>query len=623
MLTVDQQLAAAYDLEQYVAAHDGGWLAIAETPAEARQIIESGKLALVLGIEVDSLFGCKLGQAGCDAQQIETALDSWYAKGARHIFPVHVFDNQFAGAALYHGTLFNVGNKLVTGDWFDARECSAEGYGYQEPQAIDAVWAGIFGAVGLPTHAPAGAHCNVRGLSPTGRLLIEQMMRRGLVIDVDHMSRAALDDTLGLVESRDYPVVSGHTGFTELSIGQKNSEAQKTPDQLCRIKRLGGLVAPILQQGRAGSAQNSDDGTRTYRRSPVPRTLDDCGRCADPGGCGLLDPAGAEVVGNTCSYSSRSFAQAYLYAVDAMRPAAGATGALHAVPFGSDFNGLIQTPAPRFGTAEDACGDDQPLAAQGAQLAYPVAAYGRPGSFDRQQSGLMQFDYNSQGFAHVGMLPDFIGDLKLIGVSDADLAPLFNSAEAYIRLWERAAAKADRDNDGLADGVETGTGNFLSADDTGTDPTKPDTDGDGLLDGFEVAYGYNPNVADDTSLDLDGDGLDVLAEQAAGTDPNLYDTDGDGFGDGAEWLDPLADPLDPTRSLASGDINENFVIEAGDLFLALRILFGELSPTAQQMMRADVAPVVDGVSRPDGVVNEADVLNIYQKAIGMPGAAGP
>ena len=62
MPAVDRQLAAAKPMEQYVDAQYGGpgqgWFRIAYSAAEARQIINSGKLAVVLGIEVDELFGC-------------------------------------------------------------------------------------------------------------------------------------------------------------------------------------------------------------------------------------------------------------------------------------------------------------------------------------------------------------------------------------------------------------------------------------------------------------------------------------------------------------------------------------------------------------------------------------
>jgi len=53
----------------------------------------------------------------------------------------------------------------------------------------------------------------------------------------------------------------------------------------------------------------------------------------------------------------------------------------------------------------------------------------------------------------------------------------------------------DDDNDGLLDTVETNTGTFVSASDTGTDPFVADTDGDGFDDGAEVAAGSDPNDA--------------------------------------------------------------------------------------------------------------------------------
>lgn len=72
----------------------------------------------------------------------------------------------------------------------------------------------------------------------------------------------------------------------------------------------------------------------------------------------------------------------------------------------------------------------------------------------------------------------------------------------------------DTDNDGLSDGVETGTGEFIDAENTGTSPLKTDSDGDGIDDNAELALGTDPNLAD-----TDGDGFDDDVEIAAGTDP--------------------------------------------------------------------------------------------------------
>jgi hypothetical protein len=86
----------------------------------------------------------------------------------------------------------------------------------------------------------------------------------------------------------------------------------------------------------------------------------------------------------------------------------------------------------------------------------------------------------------------------------------------------------DDDNDGLPDTVETNTGIYIDANDTGTDPLRPDTDGDGLTDWEEVhLYGTNPVKAD-----TDGDGLnDRIEIEVYFCDPTLKDTDGDGFDD--------------------------------------------------------------------------------------------
>ena len=78
----------------------------------------------------------------------------------------------------------------------------------------------------------------------------------------------------------------------------------------------------------------------------------------------------------------------------------------------------------------------------------------------------------------------------------------------------------DTDADGLEDGVETNTGNFVSASDTGTDPNSADTDQDGLNDGAEVfTHDTNPLIADS-----DGDDFTDGAEVNAGTDPNNEDS---------------------------------------------------------------------------------------------------
>ena len=99
---------------------------------------------------------------------------------------------------------------------------------------------------------------------------------------------------------------------------------------------------------------------------------------------------------------------------------------------------------------------------------------------------------------------------------------------------------SDSDGDGLKDGVETRTGFFVSASNTGSDPTLPDSDADGLSDGEEV----NTHNTSPVAADTDGDGLtDPVEISEHGTAPDKADTDGDGNNDSSELLigtDPLA-----------------------------------------------------------------------------------
>jgi len=66
------------------------------------------------------------------------------------------------------------------------------------------------------------------------------------------------------------------------------------------------------------------------------------------------------------------------------------------------------------------------------------------------------------------------------------------------------------------DGAETGTGVWVSATNTGTDPLNADTDGDGLLDGVETNTGVFVNASN------------------TGTSPLSRDTDGDTYSDSDE-----------------------------------------------------------------------------------------
>lgn len=51
-------------------------------------------------------------------------------------------------------------------------------------------------------------------------------------------------------------------------------------------------------------------------------------------------------------------------------------------------------------------------------------------------------DFNTEGFVHIGLVAEMIQDVRGDGVTDAELEPLFRSAEAYVRMWEKAERRS-------------------------------------------------------------------------------------------------------------------------------------------------------------------------------------
>ena len=150
---------------------------------------------------------------------------------------------------------------------------------------------------------------------------------------------------------------------------------------------------------------------------------------------------------------------------------------------------------------------------------------------------------------------------------------VISSHEFYVSLYN------DTDSDGLNDEVETGTGVYLSTDNTGTNPSNSDSDGDNLSDGDEVLICQtDPNNADsdgDTltdgdeilihqtdpnNTDSDGDTILDHTEIMNGTNPNLADTDSDGLDDSQE----ITYGTDPNLADTSGDgLTDGIIVNAG------------------------------------------------------------
>jgi microsomal dipeptidase-like Zn-dependent dipeptidase len=258
MASAYKQAEDMHALVDYIDAQFGGpgkgFLRIVDDPAEARAVVNDGKLAMVLGIEVSEVLNCGQfnGTPNCTTAQIDAELDQLHGIGVRSLFPVHKFDNALGGTHFDSGTtgvLVNVGNKYATGRFWTAEHCPGETDHDNEPTNITGEHAALvytlFGPLltqpllegQLPVYPPAPL-CNPKGLTPLGEHLIRAMMDRGMIVETDHLSVKARRQVLTILEETDYPgLISSH------SWGDAGSQQ--------RLQALGGLIGPISSQANA------------------------------------------------------------------------------------------------------------------------------------------------------------------------------------------------------------------------------------------------------------------------------------------------------------------------------------------------------------------------------------
>ena len=398
MVAVDRQIDETYALERYVDAQSGGpgegWFRVVTSPADAREVINQGKLAVVLGIETSNLFDCFLtrreGFPACDAAHVRSKLDEYWEKGVRVLFPVHKFDNAFTagdgdrtvgqigsfinsghwssfvtdcpdiGTTFDRGALTFGGLNMPRDDYLEAPPNDMSGFG-DSPAGTLAPFLDLIGAGPLE-----GDYCQSHGLTSLGEMMMREMMLRGMIIELDHFSRRAYQRAFELLIENDYPAMGTHGG---------------TNDGL--IYEIGGLSKTGL--GR-------------------------CGRPGEPGAMGDRLRNRIQLIRDHGGY-----------------PAEG---------FGFDLNGFAGGPRPRFG-------DDSPCSEpQQNPITYPFTSYRGDVTFTEPQLGERTVDFNTEGMIHLGLVAEVIEDARRDGVTDEDLEPLFRSAEAYLRVWERSEARA-------------------------------------------------------------------------------------------------------------------------------------------------------------------------------------
>lgn len=248
METMELQRQQVLALEDYIDAQAGGpglgFFRIVTSSAQARKVIEQGKMAVILGTENEKIFDCGefLDRPDCSQESIERDLADWYDRGIRAIFPVHLFDNAFGGSRINDdpalNVLYSLGNTVDTGHPYSTVPC--EGPDSLAPGEAEIESRSVFDSLLLvftnPPPAPPVTGCqrNVRGLTPLGDFFVNRLIDYGVWIETDHIGVLGRNGILDIAMQRGAPVFSGHTG--EVSARVRDSD---------RILQSGGMISQL------------------------------------------------------------------------------------------------------------------------------------------------------------------------------------------------------------------------------------------------------------------------------------------------------------------------------------------------------------------------------------------
>ena len=402
------------EIKDFVGRHSD-FMQVAYTSEDLRRINLNGKMAVLLGIEVDNFGNFNRADNIPTEAKVRAEIQRVYDMGVRVIFPIHLTDNKFGGMAVY-GMMFALSNKyaaiqpwhlgqpyppgigmlqvetardrrinyklgfydnrdLLSG-WTTLAQFAASPLLEMVGQLHDPVQFNAFdcplaqinctpqfkivkslmGEPGWDTwNSIPGGHQNVKGLSNLGKFAVKEMMKRGMIIDMDHMSEKSVNDVLSIAEQYNYPLMSGHNGLRHgvHPHDKKINENMRTTEQLTRLKNLGGIFGM---------------------------------------GIGESDAA--------------NFLQNYRLGLAAMGG--------KSVTVGSDINGFVTMPRKRQGSGVYRSG------------------------LNKYSMGPRTWDYDKEGVAHIGLYPDYWQDLSDLGMRAEEKQVFFNAPDYLVTMWEKA-----------------------------------------------------------------------------------------------------------------------------------------------------------------------------------------
>lgn len=393
------------------------WMEIALTPVDLRRIVGEGKLAVIIGMEVDNIGNFNRLGAVVNEATVKAEIQRLYTKGVRYVFPIHLLDNKFGGTAIY-SNLFNMATKFSTNSFYKVESSTikyrlgispAIGGDFSVIQGIPVTLDAMSGTPYPPafqgdpfkagycpvpilgcwktfqivrslfTPDPAyliysaipGGHVNAKGLTNIGKIAIKEMMKLGMIIDIDHMSDKSQNETLNSAEQFQYPVNIGHNGIRK----QTGSERHALEATVERIAKLGGVFG----------------------------------------------------VGTSDSEEHNSDAATFINSFNEVWSVMARNGGIPRVAMGTDVNGMERLPRASKNIPDSA----QFYSAH----YYADIPDNMEDDFQKCITGNRQWDYTREGVAHYGLMADFIRDVRKRNVSVQQR--LMDAAEYFAQMWEK------------------------------------------------------------------------------------------------------------------------------------------------------------------------------------------
>lgn len=445
------------ELVRFVGKHDT-WMEIARSSADLRRIVEKNKLAVIVGVELDDIGNFVWNKASPTEAQIRAEIKRLHVLGVRYVFPVHLTDNLFGGTAAYEDEVARA-NRFQTGEWWDL-ECSrGEGITKQIQSGNDLFKLMKLGDAGghipLPSCQPGEGHKNRLGLLSMGRVAINEMMKLGMVIDIDHMSQRMVSDVLALTRTTPggaYPLVSGHNGLR----GSSGNENGRTNAQYTELAARGGLAGVGFGDSDARSFLRNAAAVAaiTSGGKPLQITLgsDINGMVVMPRSPECQAPLDKVV---TVPGDAWGHPPAQLRCTGAEIDVRSARIGCLDIQTSGNLTGLVgracddktscsyKAPTPDEYSRAGVQAATRAFCTQAMEIVYrcvdPAAeACVDYSSFSKARMGSRSWDYNEEGVVHIGLFPDFLKHVEALPGGEQLIDRLYGGAEGFAQMWAKA-----------------------------------------------------------------------------------------------------------------------------------------------------------------------------------------